>query len=430
MTFSSRNPWWTLATVSLAGMMVGIDGTALTIAGPSIATSVGASLGELQWIANAYLLALAVTLFPAGRLADRAGRRRMFLIGVLGFGAASLLLAAASESWLLIALRAVQGACGAMLQTAALALVRATFPPKRLELALGVWGGASALALAAGPIFAGVLVAHLGWPVVFLVNAPVALVVGLLTRLTVAESRTAATPPKPVVLVRSPGVLVGAALIGLSHFSLFGLLFFLTLYLQNVRGLDPVGAGEWLLPLMLVIVLSAPLGGVLTGRFGPRWPAAGGLALVCAGMLGFLGLGPATRQGEMLPWALVLGLGTGLAIIAATQVVVAGAPAAMAGLASALQQVATQLGGVLGIVLLGFVMSWQVGRLLPAGGAVDEATQGRGPGALAFVSGFHAAVIVGSVVIAAGAVLAMVAVRRPAPETATAEPLTVESRGF
>lgn len=385
--------------------MVALDGTALTIAGPDIGRSVHASFAELQWMANTYLLVLAVALFPAGRLADRFGRRAAFVLGVLGFGIASVLLAASTTTWQLIALRAVQGLCGALLQPAALALLRAAFPPKRLDAALGIWGGASAAAIAAGPIVAGIIVQNFGWPAVFLVNAPVAVVTLVITALTVNESRAAGVLPRPIELVRAAGVALGAVLTGLSYFSLFGLLFLLTLYLQNLRRLDPVGAADWLLPITAVVVLSAPVGGVLTAKWGPRWPAAGGLVLVGVGMLGFLRLGAGTAQLALLPAAIVLGIGTGVALIAATEIIVTSAPDELSALAAALQQVATQVGGALGIVLLGEVMSWRVGQVVS--GDVALAAQGRGPGAFAFVPGFHAAIVAAAAVIVIGALLAL-----------------------
>jgi MFS family permease len=400
------SPWWTLVAVSLGGMMVALDGTALTIAGPAIGRSVHASFTELQWMANAYLLVLAVALFPGGRLADRFGRRATFVVGVLSFGLASLLLATATTSAELIVLRSVQGLCGALLQPAALALLRAAFDRKRLDAAIGIWGGASAAAIAAGPIIAGLIVAHFGWPAVFVVNAPIAVVTVVITLLCVGESKATGAPARPTGLLRAPGVALGTVLTGLSYFSLFGLLLLLTLYLQNLRGLDPVGAGEWLLPITAVIVLSAPIGGMLTARWGPRLPAVGGLALVCVGMLGFLRLGAHTDRAALLPAAVVLGIGTGSALIAATQIIVTNAPGDMSALAAALQQVATQLGGALGIVVLGEVMSWRVGQVLPPGTSVAVAAQGRGPDAYAFVPGFHAAVVAAAVVIAVGAVLA------------------------
>ncbi|MGC7095206.1 MFS transporter [Amycolatopsis lurida] len=419
MRLKPRNrPALLLVTVSLGGVIVGLDGTALTIAGPDIARDAGASLAELQWIANAYLVALAIALFPAGRLADRIGRRRVFIAGVAGFGVVSLLIAVSSAAWLLIALRAAQGVCGALLQPAALALLRASFSGKRLDLALGVWGGAGALSIAAGPVVAGLIVQHFGWPMVFLVNGPIAAVTVVLALCAVGESRAAGRPGRPLELVRAPGVVLGTVLIGLIYFALYGLLFFLTLYLRNLRGFDPVATAEWLLPLTAVLVLSAPIGGALTAKFGPRWPAVGGLVLVLLGMLGFLVLGTATTQAEVLPAALVLGSGTGVALIAATQVIIANAPVAMSGLASALQQVATQAGGVAGILVLGAVVSWQVGELAPPGTDVGLAAQGIGGGSAAFVPGFQAAVIAAAVVIAAGAVLATRTSDRPSAQPA------------
>ncbi|MBP2326083.1 MFS family permease [Kibdelosporangium banguiense] len=423
------HPAGTLVTVSLGGMIVGLDGTALTIAGPDIARAAGASLTELQWIANAYLVALAIALFPAGRLADRAGRRATFIAGVAGFGVASLLIAASSTAWLLIVLRAVQGICGALLQPAALALVRATFSGKRLDLALGIWGGAGALSIAAGPVVAGLIVQNFGWPVVFLINVPIAAITVVLALCTVSESRARDSLDRPRDLLRFPGVALGAVLTGLSYFSLYGLLFFLTLYLQNVRGLDPVGAAGWLLPLTAVVVVSAPIGGALTARFGPRWPTVGGLVLIFAGMLGFLALDQASTQAEMLPAALIVGAGTGFALIAATQVIVANAPESMSGLASALQQVATQLGGVAGILVLGLVMAWRVGDLAEPGTDVDQAAQGLGPGSAVFMSGFHAAVVTAAIVIAVGAVLAMRTSDRTSPQPARPPDVTSDVDG-
>ncbi|QWF85194.1 MFS transporter [Amycolatopsis sp. CA-230715] len=405
-----NRPWWTLAAVSLGGMMAGLDGTALTIAGPEIARTTGTSLAGLQWVTTAYLLALAAALFPAGRLADRFGRRAVFLTGVLGFGVVSLLIALTSSIGMLVGLRALQGICGALLQPAALALLRAVFPPARLELALGIWGGASAAAIAAGPIVAGLLVEWAGWQAVFVVNVPIAVLTAAIAVARTGESRAVGEPGTIRELLRSPGVGAGAVLTALSYFSLFGLLFFLTLYLQNVRGLDPVGAGMWLLPVTVVVVVSAPAGGLLTGRFGPRLPAAAGLALVSVGLLGFTRLDAGTGWLDALPASVVLGLGTGVALIAATQLIVAGAPVSMSGLASALQQVATQIGGVLGIVALGAVMSLRAKAFV----ADDAVTRGAVPPGVApdvahhaFLTGFAATAIAAAAVTAVGAVVAV-----------------------
>jgi len=400
----TAHPWSTLTAVCLAGMLAGLDGTALTVAGPEMGRSAGASFGELQWIANAYLVAFALALVPAGRLADRAGRRKVFLAGVTGFGLASALVAAGTTSEFLIAARGLQGLCAALLQPAALALVRSAFGRDRLELALGIWGATSAAAIAAGPIIAGAVVHGFGWPAVFLLNVPVALAVVVVTGYRVAESRAPGPPGRLAELLRTPGVAIGTALTAVAFFALFGLLFCLTLYLQNLRGLDPVRTGEWLLPVTSSVVLGAPLGGALVARFGPRGPAAAGFALLAAGITGLRILGTETAWPATLPATVVTGLGTGVALIAATQLIVAGAPESMAAQASALQQVATQLGGAAGIAALSAVLSWRVAAELPSGAPVDEAAQGHAP---AFVPGLHAAVLVAAAVIALGAVLAL-----------------------
>lgn len=411
----SGRPWWTLAAVSLGGMMVGLDGMALTIAAPQIAESVGTSFADLQWLANAYLLALALSLFPAGRLADRVGRKRMFLAGVGGFGLVSLALAMSSSVWLLIVLRAVQGMAGAALQTAGQALLRASFPRERLAVVLGIWGAASMLAVAAGPMVGGVLVAEFDWRAIFEVNIPVAAVAVAIALWAAAESRgsRAASILRDLrELLRSRPLAVGAGVTGLAYLALFGLLFLFTLYLQNVRGVDPVTAGLWLLPVTGTLVVSAPLGGVLTGRWGPRGPMVAGMVLIAAGVAGFSRLDATSGiAAELLP-AVLLGLGAGVGLIAATEAIMGNAPVRHAGLAAALHQTVTQVGGVIGIVVLGAAMSWQVaGSLGPSASArvVDQVAQGRvgtvTGGTEAFMSGFEVALLVGAALVFLGALL-------------------------
>ncbi|GGM56705.1 MFS transporter [Longimycelium tulufanense] len=452
---SPKRPWATLVAVAVGGVMVGLDGTALAIAGPNIARDIGASLGELQWIANAYLVTLAVGLLPAGRLADRVGRRKIFFVGVAGFGLMSLGIAFSSSVAALVVLRALQGVSGALLQPAALALLRAAFPKERLDLALGVWGAVNAAAIAGGPLVGGVVVQGFGWPAVFLLNAPLAVLSLGLAWWTVAESRSEAGQRGGLrALFRFPAVRVGTVLIGLSFFAIFGLLFFLTLYLQNVRGLDPIGAGGWLLPLTAVVVLSAPLGGVLTGRFGPRWPAAGGMLVLAVGLFGLSRLSADTGLADYVPSALLCGLGAGVALVAGTEAIVGTAPTTMAGLASAVQQVATQLGGVCGIAVLSGVMSWRVADVLPERlrdfavpdvlggptmGAASSIAQGTVPippgtatavasqvveaGHSAFLSGLTACLLVAAATIMLAGLIAatLPPSRRPAASVATSQ---------
>ncbi|GAB3494308.1 MFS transporter [Amycolatopsis cihanbeyliensis] len=364
---SRGRPWLTLVATVLGGVLVGLDGTATTIAAPYISAEVGATLGELELIANAYLVALAIALLPAGRLADRIGRRRTFVLGVLLFGLASLGIALSGTVTALVLFRVLQGLAGALLQPAALALLRNAFPPGKLGLPLGVWGGVNALAIGLGPVIGGVIVQGFSWEAVFLLNVPVAAVVIGLTFWAVVESKGA---PKGVPgalrgLLRRRAVTLGAALVGFSSFGVFGLLFLLTLYLQNARGLPPIQAGAWMLPPTCVVVLSAPLGGLLAQRFGPRWPVSAGLLLVAAGLFSLAGLGTTSGFVDLLLPGALVGFGTGLCVIAATEAILGASPEESSGSASALQQMATQIGGVLGIAAVGTMMSWQVLRTIP-----------------------------------------------------------------
>ncbi|MBP2476512.1 putative MFS family arabinose efflux permease [Crossiella equi] len=383
----ARSPWPTLVAVAVGSVMTGVDGTALTIAGPDLATDLGASVTGLSWVANAYLLATALALLPAGALADRFGRRAVFLCGVTGFTLVSLALALADSVWLVITLRAVQGLFSALLQPAALALLRAAFPPRLLGLAVGVWGAVAALGLAAGPLLGGLLVAAGGWRAIFLVNLPVGALAVLLAALLVAESRAPrALRPRAVLdLVRPKAFQAGVALVAVVFGALFGVLFLLTLFLQDLRGLDPVTAGLWLMPVTGIVVLSAPLGGAVTKALGPLPPTAAGLVLLAAGLFAMAGLDAGSGAVEVALATCPVGLGGGLALVAATEALLATAPPSAAGLASAVQQVAGQLGGLLGIAV--------VGALLTAGSG--------------FTAGLHTAVVVAGVLVIGSAPLAV-----------------------
>lgn len=411
---------WTLVAVCLAGMLVGLDGMALTIAAPAIAQDVGTSFADLQWLANAYLLALAVALFPAGRLADRVGRKKMFVVGVGGFGLVSLALALSSSVWLLIVLRAAQGVAGAALQTSGQAMLRATFPKERLAIVLGIFGAASMLAVASGPMIGGFLVDHFDWRAIFEINIPVAVIAVLIVLFASRESRS--RPSGGIhrdlrQLLGARPVAVGAAVTGFAHLGLFGFLFVFTLYLQNLKGIAPATAGLWLLPVTGTLVVSAPLGGVLTARWGPRIPMAAGMMLVAAGLAGFSLLdADATIAQEMAP-AILLGLGAGMGLVAATEAIMANSPVEHAGLASALQQGMTQLGGVVGIAVLGGVLSWRAMDALGGDDAVlaDQVAQGKvdsPTGMDAFLDGFQVALLVGAAAAVVAALVALLAPRR------------------
>jgi EmrB/QacA subfamily drug resistance transporter len=443
------HPWLALLAVSLGLMMVMLDATVVAIANPAIGRDLDASLSGLQWVTNAYLLAVAVLIVTAGKAGDRFGRKRVFIAGVVGFAAASAACGLAPTIGALIAFRAVQGLAGALLMPSTLAIVRATFPERLLQQAIGIWAGVSAVAVASGPIVAGMVVEHASWRWVFYLNVPVALFAVAVGGWVIAESRDEGArgekldlagmmilcaslfalvwgiiksqtlgwggvatvsslaaaavglglfalreretqhPLLPLAIMRNLSLSAGIVLVLLLSFALFGITFFLSLYLQRVRAFSPVETGVRTLPLTATLVLAAPLGGVLSARFGPRIPLAGGMAMIGIGMLGLSGLSPHTGYGYIWPWLLALGLALGLVLTAATQIVVENAPVRMAGLAGGLQQTALQIGGALGTSVLGAVVAGRVtatffGKLISSGIPVEAAEEiARNHGAVA-----------------------------------------------
>lgn len=489
------NPWWTLAATALGVIMVALDGTVVAIANPFIARDLGASLSDLQWVTNAYLLALAVLLIPAGWLGDHFGRRTMFLVGVVGFALTSLAVALSGSITEVIVFRALQGVAGALIMPNTLALLRKAFLPDKLNSALGIWGAVTAASTAGGPILAGVLVEHFSWASVFYINVPVgiiALAVGLgvlrnsrdaaTSRLDLAglatlgaglfllifgvikaqswswgDTRTlgfilgglallvafgvletrVANPLIPMRIFRDRSVTIGSIAVLLNFFALFGVLFFISLYLQSVHGYSAVGAGVRTLPLTLLFVVSSPLSGALTGRFGPRVPIMLGLLAVGISMVALLALDSESSYTVLWPPMVGIGIGIGLVVVASTEAIVGNTPPSLAGVAGGMQSTFMQLGGVLGSAVLGTVLSSRVGSVLTgkltgAGvpsalakqlqGAKEYVSQGVAPvpnatpGPLAqaittgshaaFMSGLHVALVVAAVLAFVGAALA------------------------
>src|ERR1700726_619137 len=243
------SPPLTLLAVALGVMMVGLDGTIVAVANPAIQSHLHASLAGIQWISNAYLLALAVSLIPAGKAGDRFGHKKVFLTGVAGFAASSAAIglsgSIAGSITLVIAFRALQGVFGAMLQPTALALLRNTFPAEKMNGAIGAWGAVIGASTAAGPIVGGLLVQHIGWEACFYVNVPVGLIALAMSQLALRE-----TDPSPAA--RSfdiPGI---AALSGALFLLIFGLIKGPDFGWGSVRTLAFLGAAA-LLGLLFVL---------------------------------------------------------------------------------------------------------------------------------------------------------------------------------
>ncbi|WP_225095283.1 MFS transporter [Streptomyces sp. CoH27] len=391
------NRRWTLASSVAGAVVVALDGTVLTVAQPRLQRELGASFAEVQWTSTAYLIAVASLLVFAGRLGDRFGHRRVFALGMLGFGAVSAGIGLAPGVGWVVGLRAVQGVFGALLQPATLGMLRAAFPPEALAKPLAVRTAAIGLAAAAGPVVGGALVTSLGWRAVFFLNVLPALAFGLpaLRRpeRAAAGARSALDVPgavllagtlaclvhaltaRPVswaglvlagagtaVLVRHerrtacpllpPGVVgsraVGAALGILVAVSaaLSGTLFTAVYVLQRGLGLDPLASALRALPLAMLMVASAALCPVLLRRLGTRGTTAAATALLALGVLVLSQAASAPLFGGGFA---LLGAGFGTVMVAATHVVVTQAEAAAAGVAGGLQQTALNVGPALGV---------------------------------------------------------------------------------
>jgi EmrB/QacA subfamily drug resistance transporter len=411
-----------LACVVLGEVMVGLDATVVVIANPAIATDFHASLSQLQWITNSYLLVLTVLLILGGRLGDRYGRRRAFLIGAAGFALTSLGVGLVGSISGVIALRATQGAFGALLVPNTLALLRAAVPEERLNMAIGVWSASSAAAIAGAPIIGGLLVEHATWQSVFYLNVPVGLVTLLAGLWILPESRArhrgpldvrgvvvlamavfalvfgvmqapawgwgsaatvglllaslalfgafalvergADTPLVPLWALRRRSVSLGLLAACLSLFALFAALFFLSLYLENLRGDSAVGAALRMLPLTLLFAAASPLAAWVTGRFGPQFPVTVGLLAVAVSLFGIANLGAASSLPALWLYLSGLGAGLGFVIVGSAEAVITNLPVDDAGLAGGLQASAVQLGGVLGASLLGSVLIYRTTSVL------------------------------------------------------------------
>ncbi len=184
-----RRKWWTLAAVSFGLFMIMLDNTVVNVALPSIQENLGADLSELQWIVTGYALSFAALMLIGGKLADAYGRRLIFVVGILVFTAASLWCGLADSGNMLILARVVQGVGAALMNPATLSIIAATFPPKERGMAIGIWAGVSALALAIGPLVGGLLTQHLSWHWIFFVNVPVGVVAIAASFLLITESR-------------------------------------------------------------------------------------------------------------------------------------------------------------------------------------------------------------------------------------------------
>ncbi|MEA5358805.1 MFS transporter [Amycolatopsis sp., V23-08] len=379
-----------LAGLSLGYFLVMLDTTIVTVALPALS----ADLADQQWISNGYTLTFAAFLLTAGAWSDRFGARRVFFTGLLSFAALSLVSALSVSAPMLIALRALLGVAGALLVPSSLSLIAVAHPaPASRAKAMGVWAALSGTGLVAGPLLGGVLTEAFGWRAIFLVNVPVALLALALS------SAAPLTPPKPgrvdwtgqasaivalstlsyalvehawwvllpstlaaavfVVSQRRPDAMLPRRLVSrnllagaIVNFGLSGVLFVLSLYFQETRGYSPSATGLAFLPLTIPTAFNPIFTGRLVARIGPRIPAVSGFLLMSAGTL-LQAFAPALSVVALA----LLGFGVSLAIPSLLTAVIGSAPPELAGIAGGALNASRQTGAVLGVAILGSLLT-------------------------------------------------------------------------
>ncbi|WP_435280511.1 MFS transporter [Streptomyces koelreuteriae] len=415
---SPRRRMLVLAICCMSLLIVSLDNTVLNVALPSMQQDLHASTSGLQWTIDAYTLVLASLLMLAGSTADRIGRKRVFMAGLVVFTIGSVLCSLAPNLEALVAFRMIQAVGGSMLNPVAMSIITNTFTdPRERARAIGVWGAVVGISMAAGPLVGGLLVDSVGWRSIFWINLPVGLAALLLTLRFVPESRAAkARRPDPVgqllvialfgsltyAIIEAPstpftsiaplalvalaalaGLLLyeprrteplidlrffrsapfsGATAIAVSAFAaLGGFLFLSTLYLQNVRGLTALEAGLWMLPMAAPTFLCAPLSGRLVGTRGPRLPLLiAGFAMTASGVL-FAAFEAETSDVTLFAGYVLFGIGFGFVNAPITNTAVSGMPRAQAGVAAAVASTSRQLGQTLGVAVVGAVLASGVG---------------------------------------------------------------------
>lgn len=412
-----KRKWWVLAAMVFGLLMPMLDNLVVNVALPTIQRELGAGVSSLAWIIDAYTLTFASFMLTGGALGDLYGRKRFFMAGLVIFTMGSLLCGLSSSTPQLIAFRATQGLGAALLLPGSLSIITATFHGRERGAAIGIWAAFSGLAIALGPVVGGLLVEHVSWQSIFFVNIPVGIAGLILTSIVVPEtkdeSRTRKVDPPGLVtgtagifflvyaLIEgnakgwTDGSILGAFVLSavfliaffriesrrespmlpLSFwriptftasnivaasvfFALFGVTFFLTLYLQNVKGYSPVAAGFRLFPFTLMILILAPLSGKLSDRYGSRWFMTAGTFTAACGMA----LLTRTDVGSsyatvILPAFIVLGGGLAMTMAPMTSAVMGSVDPRRAGVASAATNTSRELGGVFGIAILGAVVT-------------------------------------------------------------------------
>jgi EmrB/QacA subfamily drug resistance transporter len=459
LTAEKNRKWVTLAAVSFGLFMIMLDNTVVNVALPTMEKDLHVTIASLEWVVIAYALTFASLLITGGKLADLYGRRRIFVLGLVVFTLSSLACGLAPSAGFLIGARAVQGVGAALMNPATLSIIVATFPPKQRGQAIGIWAGVSALALAIGPLGGGLIVENLNWNWIFFVNVPVGALAILVSQFAISESRDTSVEQS----IDFPGLLTSAgflfslsyalvegnrhgwtsaeilglfaaaaallvtfvllerrqrlAMLDLSLFrigafaganvvamlvslSMFGVFFFVSLYIQNILHYSATQAGASFLPMVSLVILIAPLAGRLSDRLGSRWLMGGGMTLVGASLLLYERVTVHSNFWTLLPAMILGGVGMAMTMSPMTSAAMGAVPVDKAGVGSGVLNSFRQVGGSLGIAVMGAIVASYLHHSPRSPLAAQD-----------YVNGLHAGFAVGAAITFAAAVVAVVAVR-------------------
>jgi EmrB/QacA subfamily drug resistance transporter len=451
---------WVLVTVSLATFMTYLDNNIVNVAMPAIQRDLHLSTSGLEWVVSGYILVFASLLLAGGRLGDIYGRRRLFLIGLGIFTGASLVAGLAGNIDVLVISRAVQGLGAALVTPTTLAIISATFTTtKDRTMAVGIWSAIGALALAVGPLFGGLISQHLSWGWIFFINVPAGVITMLLALWAISDDATA----RARRTVDIPGIVTSAAaLFALTYalieghdkgwtstlilgsfalaavagivfaavesrskepmvdvslftervfsggiiavvmwgFGLFGIYFFTSLYLQNVVAFSPTEAGAAFVPMALLMAAGAVLAERVASAVGPYRSVGAAMLLMAIGIGSVSLLGRDASFLDLMPSFALIGIGGGLSV-PLTAMVLGAMPVEQAGVASGIFNAAREVAGLLGITVIGAILTARQSAAISAGHAPVDA----------FLTGYRSGLIVAAVLVAAGGVAAFLGLR-------------------
>lgn len=414
-TFYDKNRWWGLLFINISLLVIAIDNTILNVALPSISRDLEASSSDLQWIIDAYVLVFAALLLTMGSIGDRIGRKRLLQAGLVLFGIGSLAAALSQTTDTLIAARAFLGIGAAIIMPSTLSIITATFPKEERSQAIALWAAVFGLGVGTGPVVGGWLLESYSWNAVFYVNLPVIAVALTGGYFLLGESRDETSPPPDIlgVVLSIPGLfalvygiieagatswtethvlqafVIAAVLLGafawwenrnpnamlpltffknmsftgantalaLLMFSLFGSVFFMSQYLQTVQGYTALEAGIRIVPLAVTMAVSSALSAKVTQRLGTKRTVALGILIAASGMFYMSGFAVDTPYSEIVIGLVILAGGMGLAVSPATDSIMGSVPQNKAGVGSAMNDTTRELGGALGVAILGTIMN-------------------------------------------------------------------------